>query len=144
MAKREDLASRGCVAAVPCAVPPEELPKTGVWGAMGRARYAPRTYSKDNKTGSRSNGPTKSRSCLGAVLVALALIAAVLVGGAGTAVAASALCGGEPATIHSNATVINGTSGDDVIRGGSANQTINGHGGNDIICGMGGNDTING
>jgi Ca2+-binding RTX toxin-like protein len=46
--------------------------------------------------------------------------------------------------IHSNAKVIRGTEGDDIIYGGGANQTILGGGGNDIIIGGGGGDRISG
>jgi len=53
-------------------------------------------------------------------------------------------CFGWPATIVSNATVVHGTDGFDVIVGGSADQTIYGGGGRDIICGGAGNDRIYG
>jgi Ca2+-binding RTX toxin-like protein len=46
--------------------------------------------------------------------------------------------------IHSNAKVIRGTPGDDIIYGGGADQKILGGGGNDIIIGGGGNDRIYG
>src|SRR4029078_3765968 len=46
--------------------------------------------------------------------------------------------------IRSNAKVVHGTPGDDIIIGGSANQKIYGGGGTDIIIGGGGGDRIRG
>ncbi|MBK7861546.1 MAG: hypothetical protein IPJ65_23615 [Archangiaceae bacterium] len=45
-------------------------------------------------------------------------------------------------TVHSNARVVRGTPGDDVIYGGEASQKIIGGGGNDVIIGGGGGDRI--
>lgn len=46
--------------------------------------------------------------------------------------------------IRSNAKVVHGTSGNDIILGGGANQTLNGGKGNDLILGGGGSDRIDG
>ncbi|TMQ26554.1 MAG: calcium-binding protein, partial [Deltaproteobacteria bacterium] len=50
--------------------------------------------------------------------------------------------GGNANVIRSNARVVHGTPGDDIIIGGSASQKIYGGGGNDIIIGAGGDDRI--
>jgi Ca2+-binding RTX toxin-like protein len=47
-------------------------------------------------------------------------------------------------TITSNAALVVGTAGDDVICGGAANQDIYGGDGNDVIFGGGGNDRLYG
>src|SRR5687768_11597855 len=53
-------------------------------------------------------------------------------------------CFGRPATIRSNAMIINGTNGDDVIYAGNGNNQINARGGRDWICARGGNDNVDG
>ena len=42
-----------------------------------------------------------------------------------------------------DAQIINGTSGDDILVGGAGNDTFNGDGGSDQLMGWGGNDTLN-
>lgn len=76
------------------------------------------------------------------LLALVALVVPVLFLATPVAEAAGPYCLGRPATIVSNAAVINGTSGTDVIIGGSASQRINGHAGRDYICAYGGDDVI--
>lgn len=61
-----------------------------------------------------------------------------------SAVAIEAMCAGAVATIVSNASVVYGTNGNDVILATVQGQTIHGLGGDDIICGGNGKDALHG
>lgn len=75
---------------------------------------------------------------------ALVLLAATLISPVSEATASGATCFGRAPTIESNAAVIYGTSGSDVIIGGPASQVIYAGGGRDFVCAGGGDDTIYG
>ena len=81
----------------------------------------------------------RTASALALLLLCLVSLAA-LTGEAGNA--ATATCGGRPATIVSDAPRIQGTTGNDVIVAGPGDNLIYGLGGNDTICGGAGDDTI--
>ena len=64
--------------------------------------------------------------------------------GAPSAVGATAVCNGQPATIVGTARddIIDGTAGRDVIAAGLGNDIARGFGGNDLICAGGGDDIV--
>ncbi|MBS1861027.1 MAG: hypothetical protein JSS68_04875 [Actinobacteria bacterium] len=88
----------------------------------------------------RPEAPARALLRLLAPLAALAALLAVAPGAQG----GDPTCQGKPATIVSNAAVINGTKAPDVIVAGPGDNTIHGEGGNDLICAGEGDDTIYG
>ena len=75
-------------------------------------------------------------------LVTTAVVALVSSVIAAAPVGAQELCGGLTPTITSNAALIQGTQGDDVILGGDGPNRIEAYGGNDTICSRAGDDEI--
>gem|GEM_PF-4944369 len=78
---------------------------------------------------------TRSLAVASATVVASTLLAA-------SPAAAQETCGGQAATIVSDAAVIRGTEGVDVIVAGAGNNRIEALGGNDLICSRAGDDEI--
>src|SRR5687767_7546874 len=78
-----------------------------------------------------------------AVLGALAA-AMVVVVSLPDAEAGQTKCFGKTPTITSNAAIINGTNGNDVILAGNGDNQINARDGQDWVCARGGNDNIDG
>ncbi len=80
------------------------------------------------------------------VFASVALLATLAISGttAANASGETHYCQGVAATIVSDAAVVIGTPGDDVILGGETDQHIDGLGGDDLICGAGGHDALYG